>query len=217
MSELPSQPVSPSEFFEHYLPRAFEELVLPDDVIDLELALGVQLEGEGGGQWRFAFSEGGLEVSSGSREDTLVSLVQSVEDWRGTLWEGRGGAIGRRAAEMIRSGRPPLPATPSGLPDTPNQQMLDQIRGLDGVIEVTVFDDEEPDWRLCVKLGPGPLPDEATTTVRIASADVAALDSGELDPLQAFMSGRIEVGGDITLVLQLQAIAMQAAMSPREW
>ena len=38
MSELPSQPVSPTEFFEHYLPRAFEDLVLPDDVSDLELA-----------------------------------------------------------------------------------------------------------------------------------------------------------------------------------
>ena len=37
-------------------------------------------------------------------------------------------------------------------------------------------------------------------------------NSGELDPLTAFMAGRVEVIGDMTLVLQMQAVLMQALM-----
>ena len=40
------------------------------------------------------------------------------------------------------------------------------------------------------------------------------MERGELDPLQAFMAGRIEVSGDMTLVLQMQAVLMQAMRPP---
>ncbi len=50
-----------------------------------------------------------------------------------------------------------------------------------------------------------------TTTVSVSAADAAALERGELDPMQAFMAGRIQVAGDMTLLMQMQAIQMQAA------
>ena len=37
------------------------------------------------------------------------------------------------------------------------------------------------------------------------------MERGELDPMQAFMSGRLQVSGDMTLMMQMQAIQMQAA------
>ena len=37
--------------------------------------------------------------------------------------------------------------------------------------------------------------------------------NGTLNPMQAFMSGRITVDGDMTIVMQMQAIQMQAAMA----
>jgi putative sterol carrier protein len=36
------------------------------------------------------------------------------------------------------------------------------------------------------------------------------MQSGTLDPMQAFMSGKIQVIGDMALMMQMQAIAMQA-------
>jgi putative sterol carrier protein len=61
------------------------------------------------------------------------------------------------------------------------------------------------------KLGPGPIPEQPTTTVSIASADADAMDRGELDPMQAFMSGKLRVAGDMGLMMQMQAIQMQVA------
>ena len=36
------------------------------------------------------------------------------------------------------------------------------------------------------------------------------MERGELDPLQAFMAGRVRIAGDMALLMQMQAIQMQA-------
>ena len=64
---------------------------------------------------------------------------------------------------------------------------------------------------MAFKLGPGPIPPEPTATLSFTAEDAAALERGELDPMQAFMSGRIQITGDRTIVMQMQAIQMQAA------
>ena len=46
--------------------------------------------------------------------------------------------------------------------------------------------------------------------------DASAMASGELDPMQAFMAGRIQVLGDLALLLQLQAMGMEAANQAEE-
>ena len=88
---------------------------------------------------------------------------------------------------------------------------LGQLALLDGLIRVVVTGGEGGDWSTAFKLGPGEIPDEATTTITISAEDAAALQSGELDPMQAFMSGKVMVAGDMTLMMQMQAVAMQAA------
>lgn len=43
----------------------------------------------------------------------------------------------------------------------------------------------------------------AATTIRMTSADLLALLDGELEPMGAFMSGRLRVEGDMSKVMQL--------------
>ena len=66
--------------------------------------------------------------------------------------------------------------------------------------------------RLCkatgFKLGPGDIPAEPNTKVTLTADDAAALERGELNPLEAFMAGRIQVDGDVALLMQMQAAAM---------
>ena len=76
----------------------------------MTLALGVQLVGEGGGEWVLDLRGGDVRVRPGSRAETAFSYVQTVEDWRGALWEGRGGAVGRGAAALFRPGAPEVEA-----------------------------------------------------------------------------------------------------------
>jgi hypothetical protein len=213
MADFPASPIPPKEFIEKWLPQAFADAELPPGAAALDVKLGVQLTGEGGGEWLFHVRGGKMDVSESSRDEAAFSVVQSVEDWRGALWEGRGGAIGKQASSFFRPGEASsAPAQPGQMGGgAPSPMALQQMQSLDGVIRMVVAGGEGGDWKVDFKLGPGALPPEPTTTITVTAADAAAMDRGELDPMQAFLSGRLQVAGDMTLMMQMQAIQMQAA------
>ncbi len=204
MSELPPAGTPPKEFFEVHIPRAYAAAELPEDARQVETTLGIRLHGEGGGDWVFTLSAGSLSVQQGTVEEAAFSVVQSIDDWRGALWEGRGGAFGRQSRAMFE------PGGGAGAPGAMPPSALAQLQALSGMIRMVVAGGEGGDWAVAFKLGQGPVPDEATTTVTIAACDAEAMEKGELDPMQAFMTGRIQVAGDMTLLMQMQAIQMQA-------
>jgi len=217
MAEFPASPLPPAQFLEQWLPQAFAAAEIPEEARNVDVQVGVCLQGDGGGEWVFEVKDGALTVQPGSREDCAFTFVQSVDDWRGALWEGRGGAIGRQSVALFKPGS--QPAAGAGGPGQmgagpPNAAALEEMRKLDGVIRMQVTNAEGGDWAVGFKLGPGPIPEEPTTTVSITAEDAAALESGELDPMQAFMGGKLQVQGDMTLMMQMQAIQMQAAAAP---
>ncbi len=210
--ELPAQPISAQEFFERFLPKAFAEGGLPSGAERIDLKLGISLEGEGGGEWLFHLKNGSLSIEPGSREEAAVSLRQSVADWRGALWERRGGAFGQQAAALFQQGALSAGGALGAASAAALQPgVLSQLQGLDGEIRMVVTGGEGGDWALALKLGPGVFPDEPSTTISVTAEDAEAMGRGELDPLQAFMAGRIQVAGDMALMMQVQAIQMQAA------
>jgi hypothetical protein len=211
MAELSPTPIPPAEFFECWLPESFTGSDLAGPLGALETTLGVQLDGDDGGEWLLALAGGELRVAAGSRQAAPLTLVQSVADWRGALWEGRGGAIGQQAAALFRPGALAAGSLLPGLGAPPSPATLEQVAALDGLIRLVVTEDHGEDWSLGVKLGPGAIPAAASTTVTLSAEDASALAGGELQPLEAFMAGRIQVAGDVALVMQLQVIQMQAA------
>jgi hypothetical protein len=219
MAAFPKSPVPPAELLERWLPKAFAEAELPDEMRASDLRLGVCLTGKGGGEWVLELEGGELRVRPTSRGDTAFSYVQSVADWLGALWEGRGGLVGQATAGLFRPGEMPVAGGASGaagMVALPSPAAIEQMRALDGLVRVLVTDGQGGDWSVGFKLGPGPIPALPTTTVAVAEADVAAMQRGELNPLEAFMAGRIRVDGDMTLVMQMQAIAMQAAAQAKK-
>jgi len=211
MAEFPRAPVPPAELLEKYLPAAFEAAPRPESVAGVTLALGVQLVGEGGGEWVLDLADGDVRVRAGSRSETAFSYVQSVEDWRGALWEGRGAAIGRGAAALFRPGAAELDAAVdlvgAGIPS-----VIAALGSLRGLVRVVVTD-PGGDWRVDLQLGPGEIPSQPTTELNISAEDANRLATGELKPIEAFMAGRIRILGDMGLVFQMQAAQMQAAGS----
>jgi len=217
MSAFPASPIPPSEFMERVLPQALADAGLPEGTDDLAVKLGVRLEGEDGGEWVLEIGGGDVRVTPGSRADAAFTYAQSVDDWRGALWEGRGGAVGRAAAALFRpEWRAEAGAGAPGLGAAPSPAALEAMRSLSGVVRLVVSEGEggaggPGSWRLDLVLGPGEIPAEATTTVHVSADDAEAMGRGELDPMQAFMAGRIRVEGDMTLMLQMQAAQLQAA------
>ncbi len=205
MADFPDSPLSPAEFLEDWFPRAFAAADVPDEVKAVELLLGVKLEGQGGGEWLFQMQGGDIVVRAEPRTEAAFTVVQTVDDWRGALWEGRGGAIGRTAAKVfrpseLRTGEP----GPAGL-SAPGPAALARMRSLDGLVRMIVSGAEGGDWGVGFKLGPGEIPAEASTTVTVTADDASAMERGEFNPLEAFMAGRIQVDGDVALLMQMQA------------
>jgi hypothetical protein len=213
MADFPSDPISPTEFMEEYVPRALSDGALASSAGDEDVQLGVLLDGEGGGEWVIHLSQGDLRVEAASRETAAFSIVQSVADWRGALWEGRGGVFGQQASALFRgssAGEEGGAAMPGA---APNAAAIGQLAALDGLIQIVVTGGDGGDWTTGFKLGPGAIPAEPTTEVKITAQDAADMASGALDPMSAFMSGKIQVLGDMALMMQMQAITMQAAMA----
>jgi hypothetical protein len=209
MPEFPAKPVSPRELLEEWLPEAFAAAGLPPGAESLDVKLGVRLEGEGGGEWLFHLDHGRFRVTRAPRDEAAFSYVQSVEDWRGALWEGRGGAIGQGAARFFQPGAPAPAAGQLG--GAPSPAALVELAKLSGLIRMVVRSEAGASWSVAFQIGPGAVPPVPTTTLTLTDADAAAIGRGELDPMTAFMSGRMRVEGDMTLMLQVQAVQMQAA------
>jgi len=211
MSEFPPAPIPPGEFLESYLPAAFAEIGTPEGAGAVAVALGVQLDGDGGGEWVLDVREGSVNVRRGPRAETAFSYVQSVEDWRGALWEGRGGVVGKGAAALFRPGAREVAAV-TGLVGGAIPAALAALGALRGLLRLVVTH-PDGDWRVDLQLGPGGIPEKPTTEVSVSAADANQMAKGELKPMEAFLAGRIRVTGDMTLMLQIQAAQMQAAGS----
>ncbi len=214
MAEFPASPVSPAELLEGYLPAALAAVDPPEAARALDLVLGLRLEGDGGGEWVVEARGGRFAVRSGSRADAAFSYVQSVEDWRGALWGGRGGAVGQAVSGLFRPDSGAAQAAAAlGAPAIP--AVVEALAPLRGLLRVVVTSDAG-DWRADLLLGPGEIPPEPSTTLSVSAADADELAIGRLKPLEAFMAGRVKVAGDMGLMLQIQAAQLQAAQALEE-
>jgi hypothetical protein len=198
---------------EEFLPKAIVEGLFAEVPEDADVRLGVRLEGEGGGEWVIRLAGGELTVTEGSREEAALTVVQTVEDWRGALWEGRGGVFGAQATALFRGAAPAGEGGGVAAPGAafPSATAIQQMAALDGLIRIVVKGEGAGDWATGFKLGPGAIPEEPRTQIHVSAEDAEAMQAGSLDPMSAFMSGRIQVMGDMTLMMQMQAISMAAA------
>jgi hypothetical protein len=209
LPEFPTAPIPAAEFLENYLPAALAEVGAFEHAAGVDVSLGVLLDGEGGGEWVLDVRAGDVRVRPSPRADAAFTYVQSVDDWRGALWGRRGGAVGQGAAALFRPATRQVEAAATliagRIPST-----LEALSPLRGLLRLVVTD-PAGDWRVDLKLGPGDIPARPTTEVCVSAADADQMASGRLKPMEAFMAGRIRVGGDMALLLQIQAALMQAA------
>jgi len=100
-------------------------------------------------------------------------------------------------------------------------RVLAGLRKLDGLVRLAITGGEGAsgagagegggDWELALRLGPGPILARRSCTLRASAEAADALARGELSPPAALLGGRIEVRGDMKLLLRLAARLRRAA------
>jgi len=82
--------------------------------------------------------------------------------------------------------------------------------GTNASVQFHFTGDETSDWSLEIdddgcRTAPGTLPNPAVT-LTVDSGDFMALLAGELQPMPAFMQGKLRLKGDVTLAMKLPAM-----------
>lgn len=100
----------------------------------------------------------------------------------------------------------------------PVKEVLQRIAGIDpsrveGLNAVALFDlSGEGGGKWTLKIADGEITIEEgetappNVTLSMAAADFVAMSKGELNPVSAFMQGKIKVSGDMGLAMRLQSI-----------
>ena len=229
MNAFPKSAVEPRVFFEESIPALFAEVELDDAERAITLRIGVVLtpeehpgfQGEGGargGEWTLSFADGELDVSVGRSRECDLTIVQRVSDWRSALWEGRPRLITDVVERIVSLGPEALRPEDMGRDGIRHPGTLEGFSDLQGLIEVVISEQsdiaEAQDWKLGVYLGPGSIPESPQATIRLGAEQAEAMRRGELHPIEALITGQLRLEGDLGLIIQLQALAMQVSRSP---
>ena len=85
--------------------------------------------------------------------------------------------------------------------------------GVNAIIQFDLSGDNGGQFFLDIKEGAIEAHDGATDnpnmTLKAAADDYFAVASGEMNPMQAFMSGKIKIQGDMSLAMKLQSMFKQ--------
>jgi hypothetical protein len=187
--------VTPKKFFEEWLPGQFAKvkaLVMPF-AGEVNAAMAIKVTGAGGGEWSCGLSAEGLKVEAGLREDAVVTLVLSEPNFREAV-------TGERQMMGMGGGGQKMPAADK-VPALIRRQ-LEALRQIQGMIEFRMEDAKSGDFTVRIKFA-GPMKDEPDASVSLAREDAEAIGRGELNPQAAFMSGRMKIGGDMMLLMQM--------------
>ena len=159
--------------------------------------LRIDVRGEGGGAFFLNIRNGRMTAEADAAQAPFLTLVQDLAAFERLAAEAGDSALALLGGLSGLAGEMKL-----------TKARIDNLAGVRGSLrfEVTGADG----FALLTQFGDGPVADPPTTTIRVDPETYAALRGGQLDPQQAFMSGKIQVEGDLQLAMQLAL----AALSP---
>ncbi len=191
--------ITPEKFFNQWLPEqisGFQEIIkgLAGDV---SFSISTRVTGDGGGDWTADIENGEVKFSSGVKEDALVTFIlnkqnfiEAVTGERDELRMQPPGGGGGNPAAMVGQAKENMAA----------------LRDISGSIK-WVVDDESKPFEATIKFA-GPITPEPTATVVVDLDTMKEMASGSLNPQSAFMAGRIQISGDMTILMQLTPLMM---------
>lgn len=188
--DLPPPRIPVAEFFERWLPEAFRasgSRPPPDAPV-----VRASISGEGGGSWDVRAEDDGLRVERSDRNPPGVWLRQSVVDLRAAL----GGDADLPA--LI----PPKWTALDLLFLDPRD--VDLLRRVSGRVAVEVSGRRGRRWAFDVAFGKAGLAaGRPRATIRVDGPTYAGVLGGTIPPMQPLVDGRIRLGGDRSLAMQI--------------
>lgn len=174
-----------------------EERRLLHEMRDVHATLRVVVQGDGGGDFYLNVGEGRMSSDPAPEHPPFLTLVQDLAAFEALERESGDSALGFLGGLAGGNGELKLTRT-----------RVEQLQQLDGTLRFELKGEQS--FSLRAHFGQKEIPAEPNATIRIDADAYAQIRSGTLSPPQAFMSGAVELEGDMQLAMQV-ALAL---MSP---
>ena len=202
LPEIPEAPkdITVKGFFMEWLPeqfKAFAEIVKQAGA-DISAGMSFRIAGDAGGDFTTAIDKGEFKVSEGLADDAIATLIMSDKNFIQVVTGER-----KMAMQPPGGGVPSPEEIPERL-----QTTIDTLKGVEGMLAFKVTDEKEGDFEVKVKFA-GAMKDEPDVSITVAKEDADAMASGELNPQAAFMGGKIQIDGDMGILMQMMPLMMQ--------
>jgi hypothetical protein len=163
----------------------------------VDVTLRIEVEGDDGGTFFLNVRRGAMSCDDAPADAPLLTVLQDQRAFESIAAEAGDSALGLLGGLSGLAGDFKL-----------TRSRLDNLRGVSGCLAFEVTGDEGFAFR--VHFGGDPVPDAPDTEIRVGPDVYAELREGRLDPQNAFMSGQLDVSGDLQIAMQLAL----AALSP---
>ncbi len=157
----------------------------------------IDVQGEGGGTWFLNILDGRMVSSDAGEQSPFLTLIQDSASYERLVAEAGDSALGMLGGLSGLAGEMKL-----------TRARIDNLTGVGGSLRFTLSGDAG--FTLLTHFGSDPVPEQPTTTITVDPEGYRKLRSGEIQAHEAFMSGLIQVEGDMQLAMQLAL----AALSP---
>jgi len=163
----------------------------------VDVTVRVDVEGDGGGTFFLNVHEGAMAAGSAATRPPLLTLIQDRRAFEKIASEAGDSALGLLGGLSGFVGDFKL-----------TKSRVENLTGVSGCLRLEVTGDDGFAFR--VHFGDGPVPDAPDTEIQVGAEVYADLREGRLDPQNAFMSGQLDVSGDLQIAMSLAL----AALSP---
>jgi putative sterol carrier protein len=195
---------SAAEYFEKRVPAAWNDRLTAQiergaDGSELlakmrASSFALEVEVGSGGRFHLLVDGGAMRATASAAADPLVTLALSEADCARLE-----ATVGPSPMNLLGGigGQPDFILTPARIAG---------LREIEGTMRIEVTGRES--WGVVLHFGAPPVP-APTTTVSIGDAEFAQLLAGELDLQGAFMTGKLQLGGDVEVPMKM-AMAIMA-------
>jgi hypothetical protein len=170
---------------------------LLDDMRAVSLTVRVDVEGTDGGTFFLNVLEGTMASEEAPAATPLLTVLQDRRAFERIAAEAGDSALGLLGGLSGLAGDFKL-----------TRSRLDNLRGISGCLAFEVTGEEGFGFR--IHFGSEPVPSSPDAAIRVGAEVYRDLRAGRLDPQNAFMSGQLDVSGDLQMAMQLAL----AALSP---
>lgn len=180
---------TPGEYFKTELPVQFASMA--EGVEEGPGRICFDITGEG--MWSMGIASSAIEVTDGRHEDTIVQVTLDGANWEKAVERLKDGGMGPIGGEGL-----------AGMINNP--AAASTLKAAQGTLKVVTTGGDDDEW-VAVTFGGAEANVETPRATLTMSREVAEqMGRGEANPQELFMSGKIQITGDMMMLMQLAPV-----------